>query len=263
MQESKGTVLITGASSGIGYELAKLFAGDKYETILVARNEDRLREVAAELLEKFGTKVQNVALDLAQPGAAKILFDHLDSKGVVVDILVNNAGFGVHGAFAGMEEDEILGQISLNITALTQLTRFYLPGMLARRGGKIMNVASTAAFQPGPLMAVYFATKAYVLSLTEALTNEVGGSGVTVCCLCPGATDTGFQKRAGMENSRLFKKVGAMKVDAVARAGYEGLMAGKTLVIPGIQNWVSARFVGFAPRKLATAIARWTSEQVN
>jgi short-subunit dehydrogenase len=161
-----------------------------------------------------------------------------------------------------MAEADILGQIALNITALTHLTRLLLPGMLARRSGKIMNVASTAAFQPGPLMAVYYASKAYVLSFSEALANEVAGSGVVVSCFCPGATDTGFQKRAGMEDSRLFKKIGAMKAETVARDGYRGLTAGKTLVISGLHNWLTAESVRFAPRKLTTAISRWVAEKV-
>jgi short-subunit dehydrogenase len=259
---AKGTVLITGASGGIGYELAKLFARDGYELVLVARSEDRLSRVAAELQQNFQGNVKIFATDLAAAGAAKTLFDRLERQGVVVDVLVNNAGFGVKGGFAGMEESEILGQIALNITAITELTRLYLPGMLARRAGKIMNVASTAAFQPGPLMAVYFASKAYVLSFSQAVANEVAGSGVVVSCFCPGATDTGFQKRAGMESSRLFKNFGAMKVETVARDGYRGLMAGKTLVFSGLQNRLSAEMVRFAPRKLATAVARWTSERV-
>jgi short-subunit dehydrogenase len=260
--EAKGTALITGASGGIGYELAKLFARDGYQLVLVARSQDRLSQVAVELQQQFGTSVKHVAMDLAAAGAAKTLFDHLESQGAVIDVLVNNAGFGAKGEFAGMEESEVLGQIELNITALTQLTRLYLPGMLARHQGKIMNVASTAGFQPGPLMAVYFATKAYVLSFSQALSNEVAGSGVVVSCFCPGATDTGFEKRAGMESSRLFRKFGAMKVETVARDGYRGLMAGKTLVFSGLRNRLSAEMVRFAPRKLVTAVARWTSEQV-
>lgn len=180
----------------------------------------------------------------------------------MVDVLVNNCGFGAFGEFAKMTEEEILGQIQLNITALTQLTRLFLPSMVARREGKIMNVASTAAFQPGPLMAVYYATKAYVLSFSEALANELAGSAVVVSCFCPGATDTGFQKRAGMENSRLFKKIGAMNAEVVARDGYRGLMAGKALVFSGAQNWLVAESVRFAPRKWVTAISRWVAEQV-
>lgn len=259
--ESK-TALITGASGGIGLELAKLFGRDGYNLILVARSAEKLKQVSAELQGQFGTKVNTIALDLAAASAAQVLCDRLQSDGFTIDVLVNNAGFGAHGEFATMTEAEILGQIQLNITALTHLTRLLLPGMLARRSGKIMNVASTAAFQPGPLMAVYYASKAYVLSFSEALANEVAGSGVVVNCFCPGATDTGFQKRAGMENSRLFKKIGAMKAEPVARDGYRGLMAGKTLVTSGLQNWLTAESVRFAPRRLTTAVSRWVAEKV-
>ena len=178
MDSTTRTVLITGASGGIGFELAKLFAKDRYNLVLTARSGDKLKQIAAQLQEEFGVTVKTVALDLAAEQAAKILFDHLEGEGVVVDVLLNNAGFGVYGGFAGLAEEEILGQIQLNVTALTHLTRLFLPGMIARRGGKIMNVASTAAFQAGPLMAVYYATKAYVLSFSEALANEVAGTGV-------------------------------------------------------------------------------------
>jgi short-subunit dehydrogenase len=262
MDSKDQSVLITGASGGIGYELAKLFARDHYNLVLVARSPDRLKQVANELQSEFGIAVKTVVLDLTEAWAVKSLFEQLQQEGTSVEVLVNNAGFGAFGEFASMSEEEILGQISLNVTALTQLMRLFLPAMLARRSGKIMNVASTAAFQPGPLMAVYYATKAYVLSFSEALANEVAGSGVAVSCFCPGATDTNFQKRAGMENSRLFKKIGAMKADAVARDGYRGLMAGKTIVISGVQNWLVAESVRFAPRKLVTAVSRWVSEKV-
>jgi short-subunit dehydrogenase len=161
-----------------------------------------------------------------------------------------------------MPEAEILGQIQLNITALTQLTRLFLAPILSRRQGKIMNVASTAAFQPGPLMAVYYATKSYVLSFSEALANELRGSGVTMCCFCPGATNTGFARRAGTEGSRLFKQIGAMDAVTVARDGYRGLMKGKTLVISGTHNWLVAESVRLAPRKMVTAVSRWIAEKV-
>jgi uncharacterized protein len=261
-KEKTQAALITGASGGIGHELARLFARDHYDLVLVARSSDKLKQVAAELQGQFGVAVKTVALDLAAAPAPQFLFDQLQHEGVTVDILMNNAGFGAFGEFASMPEAEILGQIHLNITALTQLTRLFLPAMLARRTGKIMNVASTAAFQPGPLMAVYYATKAYVLSFAEALANEVAGSGVTVTCFCPGATDTGFARRAVMENSRLFKKIGAMNAEAVAQDGYRGLMAGRTLVISGARNWLVAESVRFAPRKLVTALSRWIADKV-
>jgi short-subunit dehydrogenase len=254
------TVLITGASGGIGYELAKLFALDHHDLVLVARSGDKLAQVAAEL-QPHGVTVKTVVLDLAQAVAPKFLYDQLQREGISIDILVNNAGFGAFGEFAEMPEETILGQINLNIMALTQLTRLFLPSMLARRRGRIMNVASTAAFQPGPLMAVYYATKAYVLSFSEAIANEVRKSGVIVTCFCPGATHTGFASRAQMENSRLFKKVGAMSAETVARDGYRALMAGRTVAISGAHNWVVAQSVRFAPRKMVTAVSRWVAEK--
>src|ERR1039457_1873682 len=171
MNASNQTALITGASGGIGYELAKLFARDHHNMGLVARSADKLAQVAKEL-QTQGVTVKTIALDLAEPPAPKFLFDQLQREAIAIDILINNAGFGAFGEFAQMPEQEILGQIHLNVTALTELTRLFLPPMLQRRSGRIMNVASTAAFQPGPLMAVYYATKAYVLSFSEAIANE-------------------------------------------------------------------------------------------
>ncbi|HYA22809.1 MAG TPA: SDR family NAD(P)-dependent oxidoreductase, partial [Terriglobales bacterium] len=179
---------------------------------------------------------------------------------IVVDVLVNNAGYGRMGRFSDLLLEDDLGQIQLNVTALTHLTKLFLGPMLKRRSGKILNVASTAGFQPGPMMAVYYATKAYVISLSEALANELSGTGVTVTCLCPGATDTGFQGRAGTESTMLFKKLRPMDAKTVARDGYRGLTAGKTLVISGFRNWLLAEGTRFAPRKLVTAISRKVME---
>ena len=250
------TALITGASGGIGYELAKLFALDRHNLVLVARSGAKLTQFADELQRQFGISVKPIALDLSAPPGPQFLFDQLQREGIAVDILVNNAGFGVFGEFAKLSLEDNLGQIQLNITALTHLTKLFLGPLLERRSGKIMNVASTAGFQPGPLMAVYYATKAYVISFSEALANELAGTGVTVTCLCPGATDTGFQGRAGTENTLLFKKVRPMDAKTVARDGYRGLMAGKTLVISGFRNWLLAESVRFSPRKLVTAVSR-------
>jgi short-subunit dehydrogenase len=263
MPTNPQTVLITGASTGIGYELTKLFARDRHNLVLVARSADQLNQRASELQSQFGVTAKAITLDLSVPPAAKFLFDQLQREGIAVDILVNNAGFGAFSEFAQMPEEEILGQIHLNVTALTHLTRLFLPPMIARHAGRVMNVASTAAFQPGPLMAVYYATKAYVLSFSEAIANELRGSGVTVTCFCPGATNTNFAKRAGTENSRLFKQIGAMDAATVARDGYQGLMAGKTLVISGAHNWLVAESVRLAPRKVVTAISRWVAEKVD
>jgi short-subunit dehydrogenase len=248
--------LITGASGGIGYELAKLFAKDHYNVVLVARSAAKLTQFADELQRQFSVSAKAVALDLTAAPAPQFLFDQLQREGIAVDVLVNNAGYGMFGEFAKTSLEDNLGQIQLNITALTHLTRLFLGPMIERRSGKIMNVASVAAFMPGPLMAVYYATKAYVVSLSEALANELSGSGVTVTCLCPGATDTGFQGRAGVADTKLFKTIRPIDAKTVARDGYRGLMAGKTLVISGFRNWLLAESVRFGPRKLVTAISR-------
>ena len=249
-------VLITGASGGIGYELAKLFAKDRYNLVLIARSAPKLTQFADELSRQFGISAKAVALDLTAAPAPQFLFDQLEREGIGVDILVNNAGYGVLGEFAKVSLEENLGQIQLNITALTHLAKLFLGPMIERHSGKIMNVASTAGFQPGPLMAVYYATKAYVISFSEALANELKGSGVTVTCLCPGATDTGFQGRAGVADTKLFKTLRPMDAKIVARDGYRGLMAGKTLVISGFRNWLVAESVRFSPRKIVTAVSR-------
>jgi short-subunit dehydrogenase len=230
--------------------------------VLVARSADKLAQVATEL-QTTGVTVKTIALDLTEAPSPKFLFDQLQRESITIDILINNAGFGVFGHFAQMPEEEIQGQLDLNITALTQLTRLFLSPMLQRRSGKVMNVASTAGFQPGPLMAVYYATKAYVISFSEALANEVRNSGVTVTCFCPGATHTGFAQRAGNDQSRLFKTFGAMSAEKVALDGYRAVMKGRTLAISGAHNWALAQSTRFAPRKLVTAISRWISEKPN
>jgi short-subunit dehydrogenase len=250
------TALITGASGGIGYELAKLFAKDHHDLVLVARSADTLARVADELQGQYGISAKAVPIDLTADPAPQFLFDQLQREGISVDILVNNAGYGVFGEFAKIPLEQELGQIQLNVAALTHLTKLFLGPMLERHSGKILNVASTAGFQPGPLMAVYYATKAYVISFSEALANELRDSGVSVTCLCPGPTDTGFQGRAGTEKTNLLKKFRPMEARTVARDGYRGLMAGKTLVISGFRNWVLAESLRISPRKLVTAVSR-------
>src|SRR5947208_6622125 len=255
--------LITVASGGIGYEFAELFAQDHSNLVSVARSGSKLALIAYQLQREFGISAKSVALDLASPIAPQFLFDQLQREGILVDILVNNAGYGRFGEFAEIPLEESLGQIQLNVLALTALTRLFVGPMLERRSGQIMNVASTAGVQPGPLMAVYYATKAYVISLSEALANELHRSGVTVTCLCPGATDTEFKKRAGTENTALFRKLRPMDAQTVARAGYRGLMSGKTLVIPGFRNRLLPESARFGPRKLETASSRKILQQVD
>src|SRR5271156_1552208 len=197
------TALITGASFGIGSEFARIFAREGYNLVLVARSADKLRQLASELEKAHGTRSLILAADLTEPGASAYVLDQTTRADIQVDVLVNNAGFGQYGLFVEKDLEECLPQIQLNVTTLTHLTRLYLPAMVGRQSGRILNVASTAAFQPGPLMAVYFATKAYVLYLSEALSNELQETGVTVTCLCPGPTATEFQERAKIAGIRL------------------------------------------------------------
>jgi len=248
------TVLITGASSGIGRELARLFAGDGAELVLVARSEGRLRELAVQLAAEYGARAQVVPADLSQPAGPGEVMQALAQQDIEVDVLVNNAGFGAHGPVAGIGVARQLEMIEVNVAALTRLTALLLPPMLVRRRGAILNVASTAAFAPGPDQAVYGATKAYVLSFTEALAEEVRGSGVRVSCLAPGATDTGFTAQAGMGSTRLFRW-GVMDAGRVARAGHDGLRRGRTLVIPGLLNQALAFSVRLSPRILVTKVS--------
>lgn len=254
------TALITGASFGIGAEFARIFAREGYNLVLVARTADKLRQVASELEKAHGTRSLILAADLTDPGAPAYVIDQTTRADIQVDVLVNNAGFGQYGFFAQNDLEECLRQIQLNVTTLTHLTRLYLPAMIERKSGGILNVASTAAFQPGPLMAVYFATKSYVLLFSEALANELSGTGVTVTCLCPGATATEFHKRANATGMRLLK-MGSMDARTVAEDGYRALVAGKPLVISGFKNWLVAQSLRCSPRRMVTAIARKIQEQ--
>src|SRR5262249_33709492 len=256
--QRRETVLITGASSGIGLDLARLMAAN-FDLILTARGQAELEKIARELQDQHGNNVHVVPADLSRPEAPAQLFGEIERRALPVDVLINNAGFGAYGRFAELDLQRELEMIQVNISALTSLTKLVLPGMLQRKRGRIMNVASTAGFQPGPLMAVYYATKAYVIMFSEAVAHELQGSGVTVTCLCPGATATQFAGRAGMEQSALFK-MGAMRSADVARAGYKGMMSGKTMVIPGWLNKTLAISVRYSPRKLVTSISRSLTE---
>jgi hypothetical protein len=253
------TALITGASFGIGQELARVFARENYNLVLVARTADKLRQLASELQKAQSTRSLILATDLTEPGAPAYVLDQSTRAGIVVDVLVNNAGFGQYGPFADSDLEECLRQIQLNVTTLTHLTRLCLPGMIERQSGRILNVASTAAFQPGPLMAVYYATKAYVLHFSEAVAHELRGTGVTVTCLCPGPTTTEFHKRANMLSAPLLK-FGVMDASTVAEKGYRALMAGKPVAISGFRNWLLAQSVRFTPRQMVIAVARKLQE---
>jgi uncharacterized protein len=250
------TALVTGASGGIGEDLARLLATDGRNVVLLARSGDKLQALADELIRAHKIDATVLAADLSAPGAASEVSRTLAGRSITVDILINNAGFGTSGEFARDDPRELQRMLQVNIVALTMLTREFLPGMLGRGRGRILNVASTAAFQPGPLMAGYYASKAYVLSLSEALAEETAGTGVTVTCLCPGPTRTGFQERAGMQEARLFQVLGVMQSADVARAGYAGMMAGRRLVIPGLMNKIGVHSVRVTPRVVVAKILK-------
>ena len=259
--ERRRTALVTGASSGIGLDLAKRFAAEGYDVALVARGKGKLEEVAVAIEAEHKVRAHVVTADLAQPRAADALEAALDARAIEVDVLVNNAGYALYGAFTETDLTDELAMIQVNIVALTHLTKLLVRKMVARKDGRVLNVASTAAFQPGPLMAVYYATKAYVLSFSEALANELAGSGVTVTALCPGPTKTGFQARAQMEESKLVRGKEIMTSETVARAGYAGMMKGKTVVIPGMSNKMLAYTVRFLPRNTVTKLVRNAQER--
>lgn len=249
------TALITGASSGIGYELSKLFAQSGHDLVLVARNGKRLDDLAKELTQRFGVKATALVKDLSAPTATQEIIAELQNRAIHVDFLVNNAGFSVYGEFNETDLPRQLQMIQVNITALTELTKLLLPGMLKRKYGKILNVGSTASFAPGPLAAVYCATKAYVLSFSEALAEELKDTGVTVTVLCPGPTKTEFFDRAKMTDSRIFQG-NLMEAYEVAEIGFRALMEGKTTVIAGTTNKLTVFSMRLAPRKIVTRISR-------
>jgi short-subunit dehydrogenase len=250
------TALVTGASSGIGLELATLLARDRHDLVLVARGRERLEAIGRGLTEEYGVRVSILPRDLADPTSPAAIARELAERRITIEILVNNAGLGVYGPFAETSLDRELETIHVNVAALTHLTKLLLPGMLERRRGRVLNVASTAAFQPGPLMAVYYATKAYVLSFSEALANETAGSGVTVTALCPGTTITEFQKSAGFAEKRPLPGPLVMDAASVARAGYAGMLRGKPVVVPGLVNRAIVQGLRATPRRLVTALAR-------
>jgi short-subunit dehydrogenase len=248
--------LITGASTGLGREFARLCARDGYDVVLVARSLPQLEELAADIQRNTNRAARVIEKDLSIPDAAREIFDELTSAGLNIELLINNAGFGLVGRFWELDEIQQMQMVQLNIGALTHLTRLFLPGFVQRRRGRILNIASTAAFQPGPLMSVYYATKAYVVSFSEAVHNEVRDYGVTVTALCPGPTKTEFDKRAGGTNTKLFKGRNVMDASAVAQIGLAALNAGKPLVIAGRLNSMMAFLTRFAPRQFTASMAR-------
>ena len=251
---TRPTALVTGASAGIGLELARILAREGHDLVLVARRESALKELADELKDRYGADSAVVAVDLAEPEAGARVEEAVGSRSI--DVLVNNAGFGGVGAFVTREHDDDMRMVAVNVVALTDLTKRFLPGMVARGRGRVLNVASTAAFQPGPFMAVYYATKAYVLSLSQALAEETSGTGVTVTCLCPGVTDTEFHGVAGTDAQPLTSGPLSMSAASVAEAGYRAMIRGKLVEIPGVHNKVGAQSVRIAPRRVVLKIVR-------
>jgi short-subunit dehydrogenase len=252
----KKTALITGASNGIGLEIAKVHASKGGDLVLVARNKSKLDELKAELERQFKVSVYTIGKDLSAYDSAQEVYDETTKQNIQIDYLINNAGFGDFGMFVETEWNKELQMINLNITTLTQFTKLYLKDMVKHGSGKIMNVASTAAFQSGPTMAIYYATKAYVLSFSEAVNNEVSDKGITVTTLCPGATESGFQAAAAMEESNLVKGKKLPTAKEVAEYGYTSMIKGKTVAIHGMINWIMATSVRFIPRALVVKLTR-------
>jgi uncharacterized protein len=259
---SPKTALITGASSGIGLELAHLFARDGYRLVLLARNRNTLRQIGDDLQSRYSVTVRIAPKDLAHPATPSELYQELQESGIVLDVLVNNAGFGLAGAFQSTDWNHEAEMMQVNMVAATHLTKLFLPQIRAREG-KILNVASTAAFQPGPFMSVYYASKAYLLSFTEALAEELSGTGVSVTCLCPGPVKTNFQRRAYLEGTAMVKSPLMVDVREVARIGYEGMKQGKRIVIPGWKNRVGVEMLRVSPRAVVTKVVRKLQEKKN
>lgn len=252
------TVLITGASGGFGLEFARIFAKDGYNLVLTARNAERLHDLKAKLMRLHPQiEVATFAQDLAEPDAPQRIYDFTVEQGITVDILINNAGFGDWGKFAGSDWQKQADMIKLNVMAMTHLTHLYLPDMLARGKGRIMNLGSVASFIPGPMMSVYYASKAYVLSFTEALSEETRGTGVRLMALCPGPTDTGFAKTAEFGRKGLFDNKNNLTAAQVAQVGYTKLMKNKVIAIPGTLNSMLPTALRVAPREAVRRIVHW------
>src|SRR5882757_7297826 len=251
----KETVLITGASSGIGLELAKCFAADKCRLILVARNTEALEALAKELRQAHQIEARVLTADLSRPETPRRIFEELRAANLIVDVVVNNAGFGANGSFAEISLPRQLEMLQVNITALTELTGLFLPGLLQRKRGGILNVGSVAGFQPGPGMMVYYATKAFVLSFTEGLAEELQGTGLNVSVLCPGPTESNFGNVARGKKVRPMK-TSKMTSEAVAIYGHRAFRNGKITAVPGLLNKVFVQLSRILPRKLPRKIVK-------
>jgi uncharacterized protein len=250
------TALVTGASAGIGVDLAECFAKDGYDLIITARTESALREVAERLSKSHGVTVTPITGDLGAIGGGAKLSAEIAHRGLAVDVLVNNAGFGHAGGFAVEPLEPQLGMIDLNVRALTELTHIYWKAMLERKRGGVLNVASTAAFQPGPLMAVYYASKAFVLSFSEALWEEANGTGLHVSCLCPGPTASKFRERAGTGRTKLGKTSVVMPSMPVAKMGYDAFQRNRRVVVTGLRNQLTVGLGKMLPRDRVLKIVR-------
>jgi short-subunit dehydrogenase len=248
MSDRALTAVVTGASGGIGEELARVLAAEGYALVLVARTTSKLNAIAEELTRRYGTACHVVAADLSDPGAPAMVESKLSELGLAVDVLVNNAGFATHGDFKDIELRRELGLIQVNIASLVELTRRLLPGMVRRGWGRILNLSSTAAYFSGPLMADYYASKAFVLSFSVALNEELRGTGVSVTALCPGPTASGFQARAAIEDTTLVRSARLMSAAAVAREGFQAMIRGRSTVIPGFLNRAQAFVARLMPR---------------
>jgi short-subunit dehydrogenase len=252
------TALITGASSGIGLELARELAANGHPLILVARDQGRLTAAAEQLRSQYGVPVEDYARDLSKPGAAEDLWAAVSKAGTTVGILINNAGVGVYGELQEQSIDALIDMQMINVLALTMLTRLALPGMLARKHGRILNVGSLGGYQPGgPRMAVYYATKSYVLSLSRGLARELHGSGVSVTALSPGTTTSSFEQRAGAGETRLYRLLPQLTAKAVAASGYRAMMRGRRVAIPGLMNKLMSFAGELPPRSIGVEVNRW------
>lgn len=251
---SRETALITGASSGIGLELARRFARDGKDLVIIARREDKLKELSSKLETEYSVDVKIIVKDLIKNEAPREVFDQLKEENIAIDYVVNNAGFGAVGPFAELDYQRQIDMINLNVTSLVALTRLFLPGMLKNNFGGILNVGSLAGYQAGPNAAIYYASKAFVLSFTEALSSELKNTGVKVSCLAPGPVATGFGEVSGMDKALLFK-YSVMNVDEVVDTCYRDFMNKKTVIIPGLLNKFLPLLGKFLPRKVAREIA--------
>ncbi|MGY8886118.1 MAG: SDR family NAD(P)-dependent oxidoreductase [Flavobacteriales bacterium] len=255
LNTSAKTALVTGAASGLGYELALLLAGDGYDLILVDIDKINLEKAKLIIAKDFPSNITLIEKDLSTSNSAQDLFDEIGNT--VIEVLINNAGFGIYGSFGNTDWERESDMLNLHVITTTHLTKLFLKGMLERGSGKILNMSSLAAFQPGPMMSLYYASKAYILSFSEAIANELIGTGVTVTALCPGQTDTRFQavvSEGDCTENKIRFNIG--NADDVAAYGYRAMKKGKTVAVPGVLNKFLSKVPRFVPRRTVTAIIR-------